>query len=168
MVELLSVTLIFAVENHKYKNVAIMEMKDFVAPDCHTFSIAGDAKNVADVHQEIESFCLKNGISRKKGTLLAIAFEEAVLYIIDQNKDADMIDICLLLENGYLLVRIRDNGSPFNPLAFVDEKDILRLNNINLLDKLTNQKTYMRIMNMNNTVLSIRLGDARNEGEKNE
>ena len=173
MVELLSLGLIFAVEKHKYKNIALIDMKDFVAPDCHTFSIAGDAKNVADVHQEIESFCLKNGISRRKGTLLAIAFEEAVLYIIDQNKDADMIDICLLLENGYLLVRIRDNGSPFNPLAFVDENDILRLNNINLLEKLTSQKSYMRIMNMNNTVLSIKLedtgdGDARNEGEKNE
>ncbi len=165
MVELLSLILVTALEKHKYKDIALIDMKDFVAPDCHTFSITGDAKNVADVHRELESFCFKNGISRKKGTLLAIALEEAVLYIIDQNKNVDMIDICLLLENGCLLVRIRDNGSPFNPLAFVDENDILRLNNINLLERLTNQKTYTRIMNMNNTVLSINLEDAGNDGK---
>ena len=69
-----------------------------------------------------------------------------------------MIDICLLLEDNSLIVRIRDNGAPFDPLAFVDEEDILQLNNINLLEKLTSQKTYTRIMNMNNTVLSINLG----------
>ena len=73
-----------------------------------------------------------------------------------------MIDICLLLEDGNLIVRIRDNGAPFDPLGFVDEEDILRMNNIKLLEKLTDQKTYTRIMNMNNTVLSIRLEAAEN------
>ena len=115
------------------------------------------------MHQEIESFCSKNGISRKKGTLLALAFEEVVLYIINNNSKADTIDMCLFLENGNIVVRIRDNGSPFNPLIFVDELDILRLNNINLLDKLTNQKAYTRILNMNNTVLSVKIEDEKDE-----
>ena len=68
-----------------------------------------------------------------------------------------MIDICLLLEDGNLIVRIRDNGPQFDPLAYVDENDILQMNNIKLLERLADQKTYTRIMNMNNTVLSISL-----------
>ena len=163
IVELFSLTSTLILEKKRYKNIAILDMKDFVAPECHTFSIRGRIEDVDNVQQEIESFCSKNGISRKKGTLLALAFEEVVLYIINNNSKADTIDICLFLENGNIVVRIRDNGSPFNPLIFVDELDILRLNNINLLDKLTNQKAYTRILNMNNTVLSVKIEDEKDE-----
>ena len=99
-----------------------------------------------------------------KGVLLAIAFEEAALNTINHNEHVSMIDICLLLEEGSLIVRIRDDGAPFDPLAFVDDEDILQMNNIRLLERLTDQKTYTRIMNMNNTVLSIRLEAAENDG----
>ena len=96
-------------------------------------------------------FCQQNGIPRNKGVLLAIAFEEAALNTINHNEHVSMIDICLLLEEGSLIVRIRD-------------EDILQMNNIRLLERLTDQKTYTRIMNMNNTVLSIRLEAAENDG----
>lgn len=89
---------------------------------------------------------------------------EAALNIINHNEHVSMIDICLLLEEGSLIVRIRDDGAPFDPLAFVDDEDILQMNNIRLLERLTDQKTYTRIMNMNNTVLSIRLEAAENDG----
>ena len=118
---------------------------------------------MADIHREIDQFCRQNDIPRNKGVFLAIAFEEAALNIINYNEHVDMIDICLLLEEGNLIVRIRDNGAPFDPLAFVDDEDILQMNNIKLLERLTDQKTYTRIMNMNNTVLSIKLEDAQNE-----
>ena len=163
LVELFSLVCTLIYEKRRYKNIAILDMKNFVAPECHTFSIKGKIEDVDNVHQEIESFCSKNGISRKKGTFLALAFEEVVLYIINHNSKIDTIDICLFLENGNIVVRIRDNGSPFNPLTFVDEEDILRLNNINLLDKLTNQKAYTRILNMNNTVLSVSLEERKDE-----
>lgn len=163
LVEFFSLLCTLIYEKRRYKNIAILDMKKFVAPECHTFSIKGKIEDVDNVHQEIESFCSKNGISRKKGTFLALAFEEVVLYIINHNSKIDTIDICLFLENGNIVVRIRDNGSPFNPLTFVDEEDILRLNNINLLDKLTNQKAYTRILNMNNTVLSVNLEERKDE-----
>ncbi len=118
---------------------------------------------MADIHREIEQFCRQNGIPHNKGVFLAIALEEAVLNIIGHNDHVDMIDICLLLEEGDLIVRIRDNGAPFDPLAFVDDGDILQENNISLLERLTDQKAYTRIMNMNNTVLSIKLEGAQNE-----
>ena len=43
-------------------------------------------------------------------------------------------------------------------------RQILQMNNIRLLERLTDQKAYTRIMNMNNTVLSIRLEAAENDG----
>jgi len=162
-VELLAAAVTLLREKKVYHDVALFGLKDQAERSCHTFSITGEEKNVADIHREIDQFCRQNGIPANKGVFLAIAFEEAALNIIHYNERVDMIDICLLLEENDLIVRIRDNGAPFDPLAFVDEEDILRMNNIQLLERLTDQKTYTRIMNMNNTVLSIRL-----EGERDE
>ena len=163
LVEFLSSAVTLLWEKRSYKNVSIFGIKDRTELDCHTFSIIGKPESVVDIHSEIDNFCSQNRISRNKGNLLSIAFEEAALNIINHNEHVDMIDICLLLEDGNLIVRIRDNGSPFDPLDFVDEDDILQMNNIKLLEKLTDQKMYTRIMNMNNTVLSIKLETTENE-----
>ena len=157
LTEVLSLAATLFWEKVRYKQIAIFGMKDRGDPDCHTFSISGKPESVADIHREIEYFCQQNQIPRNKGNLLAIAFEEAALNIIHHGRHVDTIDICLLLEDGNLIVRIRDNGSQFDPLTYEDEDDILRMNNIKLLERLADQKTYTRIMNMNNTVLSISL-----------
>ena len=162
-VELLTPVATLLWEKRTYHNIAILGLEDQTERTCHTFSITGERENVADIHREIEQFCRQNGIPHNKGVFLAIALEEAVLNIIGYNDHVDMIDICLLLEEGDLIVRIRDNGAPFDPLAFVDDGDILQENNISLLERLTDQKAYTRIMNMNNTVLSIKLEGAQNE-----
>lgn len=41
---------------------------------------------------------------------------------------------------------------------------LIQMNNTRLLEQLTDQNAYTRIMNMNNTVLSIRLEAAENDG----
>ena len=164
LVELLSPAVTLLREKRTCGNVALLGLEDQADRSCHSFSITGKAENVADIHREIDLFCQQNGIPRNKGVLLAIAFEEAALNTINHNEHVSMIDICLLLEEGSLIVRIRDDGAPFDPLAFVDDEDILQMNNIRLLERLTDQKTYTRIMNMNNTVLSIRLEAAENDG----
>ena len=163
LVELLSPAVTLLWEKRTYQNVALLGLEDQTDRSCHTFSITGEPESVADIHREIDLFCQQNELPRNKGVFLSIAFEEAALNIINHNGHVDMIDICLLLEEGDLIVRIRDNGAPFDPLAFVDDEDILRMNNISLLERLTDQKTYTRIMNMNNTVLSIKLEAAQNE-----
>lgn len=160
LTEVLSLAVTLVWEKLRYHHIAIFSMGDRGEPDCHTFSIAGRPESVADIHREIDCFCRHNGIPRNKGNLLSIAFEEAALNIINHGAQVEMIDICLLLEDGNLIVRIRDNGLPFDPLAYEDEEDILRMNNIHLLERLADQKTYTRIMNMNNTVLSIGLENA--------
>ena len=164
LVELLSPAVTLLREKRTCGNVALLGLEDQADRSCHSFSITGKPENVADIHREIDLFCQQNGIPRNKGVLLAIAFEEAALNTINHNEHVSMIDICLLLEEGSLIVRIRDDGAPFDPLAFVDDEDILQMNNIRLLERLTDQKTYTRIMNMNNTVLSIRLEAAENDG----
>lgn len=157
LTEVLSLAVTLFWEKLRYKQIALFGMKDRGDLDCHTFSIPGKPESVADIHREIDYFCRQNQIPRNKGNLLSIAFEEAALNIIHHGKQVDMIDICLLLEDGNLIVRIRDNGVQFDPLSYEDENDILQRNNINLLERLADQKIYTRIMNMNNTVLSLRL-----------
>lgn len=157
LVEVLSLTVTLLWEKVKYGRVSIFRAEDTGHQECHFFSIAGQPESVADIHQEIGRFCRENNIPPNKGNLLSIAFEEAALNIINHNDKVSSIDICLLLEDGDLIVRIRDDGAPFDPLEYEDEQDILYRNNIRLLEKIADKKEYTRIMNMNNTVLSIRL-----------
>lgn len=157
LVEVLSLTVTLLCEKVKYGRISIFRAEDTGHQECHFFSIAGQPESVADIHQEIGRFCRKNDIPPNKGNLLSIAFEEAALNIIKHNEKVRSIDICLLLENGDLIVRIRDDGAPFDPLEYEDEHDILYRNNIRLLEKIADKKEYTRIMNMNNTVLSIKL-----------
>ena len=157
LVEVLSLTVTLLWEKVKYGRASIFRAEDTGHQECHFFSIAGQPESVADIHQEIGRFCRENNIPPNKGNLLSIAFEEAALNIINHNDKVSSIDICLLLEDGALIVRIRDDGAPFDPLEYEDEQDILYRNNIRLLEKIADKKEYTRIMNMNNTVLSIRL-----------
>ena len=157
LVEVLSLTVTLLWEKVKYGRVSILHEEGAGHQECHFFSIAGQPESVADIHQEIGRFCRENNIPPNKGNLLSIAFEEAALNIINHNEKVNSIDICLLLEKGDLIVRIRDDGAPFDPLEYEDEQDILYRNNIRLLEKIADKKEYTRIMNMNNTVLSIRL-----------
>jgi len=114
LVELLSPAVTLLREKRTCGNVALLGLEDQVDRSCHSFSITGKAENVADIHREIDLFCQQNGIPRNKGVLLAIAFEEAALNTINHNEHVSMIDICLLLEEGSLIVRIRDDGAPFD------------------------------------------------------
>ena len=157
LVELLSLMAVVVYERIRYGEIAILNMRDRDSETCHMFTLDGTPTSIADVHNEIEHFCKNNHISRTKGVFLAIAFEDVVLNIINHNPNVDVIDICLLRENDNLIARIRDNGPLFDPLSYVDENDILQVENIRLLEKMTDQKDYTRIMNMNNTVLSIKL-----------
>lgn len=160
LVELMSMLIVIAFEKKKYGSIAILGPKAGNDDECHMFSLDGTKESVANVHEEIEYFCNRNMIAEKNGVFLAIAFEEVVLSIINHSPDIDVIDICLLREGDNLIVRIRDDGPLFDPLSHVDQDDILQRNGIRLLEKMIDRKSYTRIMNMNNTVLSIRLEDS--------
>ena len=55
-------------------------------------------------------------------------------------------------------MRIRDDGVPFNPLEYQGQEQQVTLGGIPLLKKLMLDFQYMRVLNMNNTVIELGIG----------
>ena len=57
-----------------------------------------------------------------------------------------------------MILRLRDDGIPFDPLEYKrDEADKYALGGIELIKRMADKMEYTRVLNMNNTIVEIRL-----------
>ena len=151
--------LLYNLKNKKYKSIFLFESLDFINLD---FTLDNKLENASIASEEIAKFCKDNSISNRESQVAALAVEEMVTNIINygyKNNRENYIDINLKLSNDLLLLRIRDDGLPFDPTKyeFDESKDYLT-SGIKLIESMTDKMTYMRILNMNNTTFEIKLG----------
>ena len=67
------------------------------------------------------------------------------------------IDVNLKVTDDTLLLRIRDDGVPFDPTKYeFDESENYSTSGIKLIMGLTDKISYMRVLNLNNTVFEIK------------
>ena len=71
------------------------------------------------------------------------------------------MDISFTIQDDKYILRIRDDGIPFNPLEYTpdgsNEEDGVTLGGIALLRKMMSDFQYMRVLNMNNTVAELQI-----------
>ena len=71
------------------------------------------------VPREVKKFCLYYGISANKANIVAVAAEETIVNCIKYGgRLSHWIDVSLVIEEQKMLLRIRDNGAPFNPTEY--------------------------------------------------
>ena len=124
-------------------------------------TIEGSIENAVEVSQKLIDYCKDNGIDPKKATAIGIAAEEIATNISKygyKKIKRNFIDICLSKVDDMLILRIRDDGAPFNPLDYAkEEKDKYQITGLELIKKLSGKLSYTRVLNMNNTVFEIKL-----------
>ena len=125
---------------------------------CDLSITAGDDK-AARIYKEIIGYCLKEGMPERDAKIMGMAVEELVLNIGlygYPDKDKKDIDICLSKNDGKFYLRLRDDGIPFDPVSYEpqgrDEDDI---GGLDLLKKMAVKLSYMRVINLNNTIIEI-------------
>ncbi|MBQ5343512.1 MAG: ATP-binding protein [Oscillospiraceae bacterium] len=121
-------------------------------------TIQADMEETSIVPEEIAAACGQAGIPDDKAMLIAVAAEEMVVNIIRYGgKKSHWIDLLLVPDEeheGGLMLRIRDNGIPFNPTEYEYDGDIYEsLGGIEIVRRLAKDITYIRSADMNNTVL---------------
>jgi len=130
----------------------------------------GEDENVLDVSVEstleeavlvprrIKEFCGEKGVSSDKANLLAVAAEEMLVNIIQYGgKKANTIDVNLRVTENSLLLRVRDNGIPFDPTDYSVDSDEFDIHGIEVVKSITDKIQYMRVLDMNNTVIEMSL-----------
>ena len=66
------------------------------------------------------------------------------------------MDISFTIQDDKYMLRIRDDGVPFNPLEYrQQEEEAVTVGGIALIRKMASDFQYMRVLNMNNTVIEL-------------
>lgn len=133
-------------------------------------TVKGNIHDAAGIAHKLREYCEREGINARSANIVAVAGEELVNNIACYgDKKRSYIDVCLVKEEEKLVLRVRDDGPFFNPLEYGSGKeaetddDIEGLSGIKIIKSLADRLDYLRVLNMNNTIVEIsaRIGDER-------
>jgi Na+-driven multidrug efflux pump/anti-sigma regulatory factor (Ser/Thr protein kinase) len=123
---------------------------------CLDLTIKKQMEEVTTLPKEIKEFCINNGVSANKANLVAVATEEMAVNCIKYGgRSSRWIDISVVIDGGKLMLRIRDNGVPFNPVEYESDSDNFDIHGIELLKKISSRINYIRSIDLNNTVIEF-------------
>lgn len=124
-------------------------------------TIKGTEQEAVNASEKLIEYCTDNGIDIKSANLIGLAVEEIAVNISrfgynHKKIKRNYIDINLSKSEGKLILRIRDDGVPFDPTQYKsEEKELFKLGGINLIKQTATKLSYIRVLNMNNTVIEL-------------
>ena len=142
----------------KYKGILMCEDID---PETFDVSLENEEVNASIVSEQIIEFAKKHNVPDRESSIVGLAAEEMVDNIVlygYKKEKRSYIDVNMKLIDDTLLLRIRDDGVPFDPTKYdFDENENYSTSGIKLIKNLTDKVSYMRILNLNNTVFEIKI-----------
>ncbi len=149
-------------EKVKKKNchgIFMFEKEDYKTFDV---SITNELDNASIISEQLSKFALENGVPNRESQIVGLACEEMVDNIVEfgyKKEKRNYIDVSLKINNDLLLLRVRDDGVPFDPTkSQKEENEEYSTNGIELISKMVTKMSYMRVLSLNNTVFEISLG----------
>lgn len=153
----------------KYRGEPFLLIPDKNPGVCLDFTIRSDADEAAAVPREIRAFCEKHSVDIGKANLIAVCAEEMVCNTVAYGGEkSKWIDICLTVnakpdggdegdenDKERLMLRLRDNGIPFDPTAYEYDNADFEIHGIELAKKAAKEISYIRAMDLNNTTITI-------------
>lgn len=155
------ITYIFIlIYNKKKKTYSIFMFENGDAESFDT-SLDNDIKNVSLISEQLTNYAKTHQVAERESQIVGLAAEEIVNNIITygyKHKSKNYIDVSLKIINETLILRIRDDGMPFDPTKYEFDNDKnYSTSGIQLISKLTDKMTYMRVLNLNNTIFEIKI-----------
>ncbi|MBR5375960.1 MAG: hypothetical protein IK139_01650 [Lachnospiraceae bacterium] len=124
-------------------------------------TVSSTAEDNARVIRELADCCNKNGIRETPAKTVCMTAEALIDNISRYGyniKEPCAVDICLSRGEGELILRIRDDGVPFDPSAYgKEDADIFESSSIEIIKRIASAMSYTRVLNMNNTIIEVSL-----------
>ena len=112
-------------------------------------TIQGNIEDAVNLSQEVQQYLS----DKKSATIVSLAIEEMLVNIINFNEmDVNTIDVIIRNSDENILISIKDTGIEFNPIV---ERDNLEFDNIAVLNKISDNIDYSRVLGLNSTVITI-------------
>ena len=122
-------------------------------------TIKSTEQEAVEVSRQLIKCCGENGVSGETAGIIGVAAEELAVNIAryGYKKSApSYIDINLSRAEGKLLLRVRDDGVPFNPTEYApSDGDEFLITGSEMIRRITSKLSYTRVLNMNNTVIEV-------------
>ena len=122
-------------------------------------TIKSTEQEAVEVSRQLIKCCGENGVSGETAGIIGVAAEELAVNIAryGYKKSApSYIDSNLSRAEGKLLLRVRDDGVPFNPTEYApSDGDEFLITGIEMIRRITSKLSYTRVLNMNNTVIEV-------------
>ena len=156
------ITYVFILIYNKKKHTHGIFM--FEEGDVESFdtSLDNDIKNASLISEQLTNFARSHGVEERESQIVGLAAEEIVNNIITYGyryNHKNYIDVTLKKINDILVLSIRDDGMPFDPTKYeFDNDENYSTSGIQLISKLTDKMSYMRVLSLNNTVFEINIG----------
>ncbi len=162
------ISYIFVILYGKYKNKGSgIFLFEKITYDSYDISVDNNIDNASLISKEITAFALIHGASNHSAQIIGLASEEYISNIIYYGytkKKQNYIDVNLKIIDDNMLLRIRDDGMPFDPTKYeFDDGVEYNTSGINMINKLTNKVSYMRVLSLNNTIIEMKMSKARDE-----
>ena len=145
------------------------QSKGDMASQVLELTAAADLSEIQRVNDRVESFCreagLPPGISQKLGIILDDLLNNTISYGFNDEAEHE-IEIRIEHADGRLVIKVSDDGIPFNPFdqvgpdttLSVEERKIGGLG-VLLVKEMTNSQAYQRLSNRNIVTLTIHTED---------
>lgn len=146
------------------KGLLLLPEKD--SESCCDITIRGTEQEAVKASEELIKCCLGCGMDGKNANIIGLAVEEIAVNISrygyeHKNIRRSYIDINLSQADGRFILRIRDDGVPFDPTQYAPEEEgTFRLGGIGLIKQAATKFSYIRALNMNNTVIELDISSA--------
>ena len=135
-------------------------MLEKVNPKSLDVSLNNNFEEVSLVSERLTNFAKDNGISNREAQIVGLAAEEIASNIVTygyKKGKQNYIDVNLRIISDTLILRIRDDGLPFDPTKYeFDDDESYSTSGIKLIQSLVDKMTYMRTLNLNNTIFEIK------------
>lgn len=125
-----------------------------------TFSCEPDIASVAACSQQVAAWCEAQGIDGRRSYLVPLAVEEMAANAIEHGfakTKHPAIDVKLILKrDGTLVLRMRDNGTAFNPMDLdLSAADSCSAVGIRMLRQGVREVEYQNTVGLNNVVVTL-------------
>ena len=155
--EIVTIVIAFIYRKLKYKDQGFLLLPEKEEEAVYDISAAADLEEVEKVPREIIGFCKAHQVDAGRANLLAVAAEEMLVNIIRYGgKKVDTIDINLRIADDTLLFRLRDNGIPFDPTDYSVDSGEYEIHGIEVVRSITDRMQYMRVLDLNHTVIEMK------------
>jgi len=127
------------------------------------FSIEKNVEKASEASEAVSDFCDEQNIEKKKAMLLSMAIEELVILIAGHSPGDENISVRLTRFDGGIVLRLRDFGKRFNPVAYYSERskstedleDSIDLMGIKYITETAEVVYYRETFGVNNLVVII-------------